>query len=144
MTRLEALALALAADAPALRRRLEQAASDLRPELRARMRGASFDLDARTLTGAGLRLRWQTRRWPGEAERYDNQQTSTGIVLVELPTPPSPHRWPAWLARGRCPDCDGWLFRGGYGVFVCDGAHYWTADELRARIPVVVQEELPL
>lgn len=83
MTRLEALALALAADAPALRRRLEQAASDLRPELRARMRGASFDPDARTLTGAGLRLRWQTRRWPGEAESYDNQQTSVGIVLVE-------------------------------------------------------------
>lgn len=83
ISRLEAAALALAADAPALRRRLEQAASDLLPALRARMRGASFDAAARTLTGAGIRLRWQTRRWPERPESYANQQTRTGYVLVE-------------------------------------------------------------
>lgn len=83
MTRAEDLARALGDDATTLRRRLEQAASDLLPPYRARMRRATFDPAARTLTGAGLRLRWQTRRWPERAERYDNQQTSTGYVVVE-------------------------------------------------------------
>jgi hypothetical protein len=83
MTHAEALARALADDAPALRRRLEQAASDLLPALRARMCGAAFDPAARTLTGAGLRLRWQLRAREGEAEGYDNQQCSQGIVIVE-------------------------------------------------------------
>lgn len=84
MSAAEARALALGDDATALRRRLEQAASDLRPELRARMRRPAFDPITRTLTGDGLRLWWQLRRRPDLPESYDNQQTSTGYIIVEL------------------------------------------------------------
>jgi len=83
MTRAEALARALGDDAPALRRRLAQAASDLRHDLRERMRRPTLDPDARTLTGRGLRLRWQLRRWPEQPESYQNQQTSVGYIIVE-------------------------------------------------------------
>lgn len=77
-------ARALGCDPTALQARLLDAASCLIVDYRKLMRGAHFDFEAKTLTGKGLRLRWQLRRYPDEAEHYRNQQTSMGIVLLEF------------------------------------------------------------
>lgn len=82
---LEEQALAIAADPRALRKRLQDTRSVLTDHFRRLFGKGRFDFAGRRLIGDnGLILQWQVRQKPDAPVSYHNQQTSRGIVFLEV------------------------------------------------------------
>ena len=80
----EAKALALAADKPQLLARLKSARLVLTPDFRKRFGVGRFDFDNKRLVGNGFILQWRVRPYPKQRIGYENQQTSIGVINLEL------------------------------------------------------------
>lgn len=86
----EIAALLVAADPKKLERRLRDARSALRYDVKKRFGRGQFDFENRRLIGDnGLALQWKTRAMPDKPVAYLNQQTTIGYVDFQVCDNPS-------------------------------------------------------